>query len=175
MNKNVWVLLMFVLVAIMVGGYVAYSQPNKVNPITPPKTAEIKPNADKAQVKDKGTGKEPSQPNVKGNNLPNNNGPVRTETPETKKSTITPVKSEEGERFVEGEIKAVDREQRIITIEQMMDDLSQQVNPDVPLADNAVIQTEQGDITLAQVRAGDLVGIILSRNGKARAVKVKHK
>lgn len=172
MKKNGLILLMLALVAVMVGGYLAYSQPNKGNPITPPKTAKLKPKSDKTQIKDEQTEEELSQSNTKGNNLPNNNGPIRNETPQTKKTAIPPVDSDKGERFVEGEIKAVDRERQIITIEQMMDDLSQQVNPEVHLADNAVIQTEKGNITLAQVRAGDLAGIILNQNGQARAVKV---
>ncbi|MEW6522784.1 MAG: GerMN domain-containing protein [Bacillota bacterium] len=83
-----------------------------------------------------------------------------------------------GEMFIEGEVKAVKVEENAIVIDQHLQDArSVKVNPTVQLRSDVIIHLqgpghEATEITLPEVKKGDVVGIILTSEGTARAVIV---
>jgi len=79
-----------------------------------------------------------------------------------------------GEMIVWGEVKAVDIEKRIITIDQEMDDNSVKISPNVAVKKDAVVRTREDVISLERVKAGDVVGAIITSDGNARAVLVNY-
>ncbi|MHB9093138.1 MAG: hypothetical protein ACYC21_00585 [Eubacteriales bacterium] len=79
-----------------------------------------------------------------------------------------------GELIVWGEIKAVDVDKWVLTIDQQMDDNSVKINPNVPVNKNAIIRNKEEVISLAQVKPGDSVGIIVTKTRQARAVLVNY-
>lgn len=92
-----------------------------------------------------------------------------------KKSTIPQLDPQKGEILVEGTVKSVDAEKRIITINnQLMDDNSKPVNPNVPVGKDAIIQDKNSDIAITQIKNGDHVSIMITREGQARAVLVNY-
>lgn len=91
---------------------------------------------------------------------------------QAKKSVVPDTDPRQGEYFIQGEVKAVDVEKRIITIEQHMDDNSKTVNPNIPVKKEAIVQNKKEDVGLAQIKAGDIVGLVLTKEGFARAVLV---
>lgn len=104
-----------------------------------------------------------------------------TEIPETNPA--------EGETFIYGIVKAIDYENRIITIEreyQDSQDMKNQVGPDIKVLPDAIIHFQakvgydsQGgfkyaekDINFAEIKIGDELGIILTKDKEARAIIV---
>ncbi len=79
-----------------------------------------------------------------------------------------------GELIVWGEVKAVDVDNRILTIDQQMDDNSIEISPNVPVSKNAIVRTKTDIISLARVKPGDTVGIIITGEKQARAVLVNY-
>ncbi len=105
------------------------------------------------------------------NSLPNNQPTGEAQKTKTK-SKVKDTDPKKGEIFVQGEVKAVDVEKRIITFEQQMDDNSVSIAPNVPIASDAVIQNQQHDISLGEVKVGDIVGMVVTKDRQARAVLV---
>ncbi|ADH60302.1 Spore germination protein-like protein [Thermoanaerobacter mathranii subsp. mathranii str. A3] len=124
------------------------------------------------------------QPLGKGNNyiwVIDNVKAKFTEIPETNPA--------EGETFIYGIVKAIDYENRIITIEreyQDSQDMKNQVGPDIKVLPDAIIHFQakvgydsQGgfkyaekDISFAEIKIGDELGIILTKDKEARAIIV---
>jgi hypothetical protein len=124
------------------------------------------------------------QPLGKGNNyiwVIDNVKAKFTEIPETNPA--------EGETFIYGIVKAIDYENRIITIEreyQDSQDMKNQVGPDIKVLPDAIIHFQakvgydsQGgfkyaekDINFAEIKIGDELGIILTKDKEARAIIV---
>lgn len=96
---------------------------------------------------------------------------------EDKKSPVekTPIPQsnpQKGETFVEGKVKSIDVEKRIITITQSMDDNSKPINPNVPIKKDAIIQDKKGDMAITQIKINDIVLMIITSEGQARSVQV---
>jgi hypothetical protein len=91
---------------------------------------------------------------------------------QAEKSVVPDMNPSLGEVFIYGNVQDVDVEKRIVIIDQHMDDNSVKIKPNVPVKKDAVIQNKKQDIGLAQIKPGDSVGIILTKDGHARAVLV---
>ena len=155
-------LLVLVGIVVIFGGYLVYSTfTHKPKPIitrdsTTPSAAEQKtPAAQNSQEPSSGQ----TQPAASDN--------------QAKKSVVPDSNPSQGEVFVYGKVQAVAVEERIITIDQQMDDNSVKISPNVPVKKEAVIQNKQQDMSLAQIKPGDNVGIVLTKDGHARAVIVE--
>ncbi len=84
------------------------------------------------------------------------------------------VDSKAGEIMVYGEVKATDVDKRILTIDQHMDDNSVKISPNVPVSKEAIVRNKMEVISLAQIKSGDTVGIIVTKDLQARAVLVNY-
>src|SRR5690606_27665725 len=89
-------------------------------------------------------------------------------------ASISQVDPNAGEVMVWGEIKAIDVDKRILTIDQQLDDNSIETSPNVQVDKNAVIRNKDQVISLHQIKPGDTVGMIVTKNGQARAVLVNY-
>jgi hypothetical protein len=98
--------------------------------------------------------------------------PVKKDLP--KENDIPSAEPKKGETVVWGEVKAVDVDKRVLTIDQQMDDNSVKIGPNVPVDKDAVVRTKDKVITLSQVKLGDSVGIIVTKEGQGRAVLVNY-
>ncbi len=160
MRKNL-PLLVLVGIVVLLGGYLVYNT----------FTQEAKPLVTRETKTPMAAGQNtPAAP------TPEKPAPGQTQPPaannQAKKSVVPETNPNQGEFFVYGEVKAVDMEKKIITIDQHMDDNSVKISPNVPVQKEAVIQNKQEDIGLAQLKPGDAVGIILTREGQARYIIV---
>lgn len=106
---------------------------------------------------------------------------TQTQTPEKsekpKKNTLPPIPVQEtddtiGEFKVEGIVQAIDEAKQVITIEQILDDNSQQVKPDVKVSKEAIVQNSRGKIKLSEIQVGSTINLIIMKNGYARSVTV---
>ena len=164
MRKNLPFIFLFVVVAVVVGGYLGFTSLN----------------AEKKAVKNQNVKAVP--PNfVEGDTASSLSPEQQTGDREEKVSpqTIEETNVENadpkaGEKIVWGEIKAVDVEQRVLTIDQEMDDNSVKISPNVPVNQEAIIRTKQEVISLARIKPGDNVGVIITEEGQARAVLVNY-
>ncbi|GAB4259181.1 hypothetical protein Tfer_1507 [Thermincola ferriacetica] len=152
MKKNAPMWIMVGIVVLLAGflGFKAFQE--KTSP-QPPVQANFPPKGGEKQTTD------PSQE-------------IKEVKQERKKSKIPETDPEQGEIFVEGEVKAVDVEKRILTIDQHMDDNSVSITPNVAVAKDAIIQNKESDVTLGEIKVGDIVGMILTKDRQARAVLV---
>lgn len=105
---------------------------------------------------------------------PNHRSTQTQSAPEkqAEKSVVPDTNPGQGEFFVQGKVIAVDVDKRIITINQHMDDNSVEIKPNVPVKKEAIIQNKKEDIGLAKIKVGGIVGMILTKDGFARAVLV---
>ena len=159
MRKNLPLMVLLAVVVLVIGGYLGYT--SLKHKYTPPVVRDVKvPPAkiegDVTSLKNKAD---------KGNNLPSG---------EIEETNVPPVDPKAGEIMVWGEVKAVDIDRRVITIDQQMDDNSKQVSPNVPVNKNAVIRTKSENISLALVKPGDSAGLIITKDGQARAVLLNY-
>ncbi|MFZ5639917.1 MAG: hypothetical protein ACOY4Q_04400 [Bacillota bacterium] len=118
-------------------------------------------------------------PAAENRNLPAAPGPQppgqeQSQAPDkqAEKSVVPDMNPSQGEVFIYGKVQDVDVEKRIVIIDQHMDDNSVKIKPNVPVKKDAIIQNKKQDIGLAQIKPGDSVGIILTKDGHARAVLV---
>lgn len=157
-KKSLYVVVAVVI--LLVAGFFTYSQLH-----------------DKATQKTQQTQKENNQDNNKTDTKDpvvtpeNKNESITGETP-AKKTPFPETAPDKGELFVEGTVKSIDVEKRILTIVQHMDDNSKNVNPNVPVKKDAIIQTKTSDIAITQIKVGDIVSMIITSEGQARAVMV---
>ena len=97
--------------------------------------------------------------------------PIDNQPKKSPVQTTDPVKKE---IYVEGKVKSIDVEKRIVTITQLMDDNSKTINPNVPIMKDAVIQDKTNDILITQIKINDTVSMIITGEGQARAVLVNY-
>lgn len=161
-NKKSLLTLIIVLI-LLVAGFFAYSQ---FHDKTTAKNAKV----DKTPVKSQDNTK-PVDATSPGNDSPVKNSPG---TPTAKKTPFSNSDPTKGELFVEGKVKSVDVDKRIITIIQSMDDNSNPINPNVPVKKDAVIQDKNSDIVISQIKVGDTVSMVITADGQARAVLVNY-
>lgn len=80
----------------------------------------------------------------------------------------------DGEIFVYGIVTALDKEEKIITIEQHLDDNSMDVKPDLEIRDDVVIILQRNDkkmnLDISDLKAGEDLGLILDKNGLVRGI-----
>lgn len=153
-------LLVLVGIVVLLGGYLVYNTFTEKE--KPPVTRESK----NSPVTGQNTPAAPA-PQEPATDLAQSSAPDK----QAKKSVVPDSNPNQGEAFVYGKIKGVDVEKRIITIEQHMDDNSKTISPNIPVRKDAVIQNSKEDIGLAQLKPGDIVGIILTKDGHARFVR----
>lgn len=78
---------------------------------------------------------------------------------------------QEGEKLVRGTVVAVDLEKRIITVKTGDEKLLGQTN--IPLSRDATVWRQHEDSTLAEVKKGDRVTIVVSAEGMAKKVFIE--
>jgi len=162
LKKHLPLIVLIMVVVLVVGGYLGFSSLTKEK--TPPVVRDVKVPPPKIEGDDKSSA-EGSKTGLKGNQ-------VSSEA--IKESNIPAMDPKAGEMMVSGEIKAVDVDKRVLTIDQQMDDNSIKISPNVPVSKDAIIRTKEAPISLAQVKSGDSVGIIVTKDGQARAVLVNY-
>lgn len=161
MRKHLPLMILVIVVVMVLGGYLGYTSLTQDK--IPPVIRESNP---------------PPAPNDGADDLSINSKNVEKDikvSPQTIEKTNVPnADTKAGELIVWGEVKAVDVDKWILTIDQQMDDNSVKISPNVPVNKNAVIRTKQEVISLAQINPGDSVGIIVTKDGQARAVLVNY-
>lgn len=105
---------------------------------------------------------------------PSGNRDIKVSPRDLEETDVPNVNPKAGELIVWGEIKAVDIDKRVLTIDQQMDDNSIKISPNVPVNKEAIIRTKESVISLAQLKPGDSVGVIVTKDGQARAVLVNY-
>jgi hypothetical protein len=79
-----------------------------------------------------------------------------------------------GETFVYGEICAIDKMNRTITVEQHIDDNSMSIEPGIEVSKDVVIILQRNDkrmnIDFQDLRVGDRIGLVLTDEGIARGI-----
>lgn len=162
-NKFIRILLVVILVIL---AFVVYQKTSKQPIVNTNKTIgsekqtsndNLNNNSEKTSEKDK-----TSLSKTKSNN-------------QKKKIPPIPVKETDnhiGELRIEGQVLSVDEKSRTIKIDQVMDDNSVKVNPEIKISEDAVIQNNNGKIKISDISAGAVVDIILSNNKTARSVTV---
>jgi hypothetical protein len=155
---------------VLIGGIFFYKDSQKDNnSITKEQTASESQKVDKDK-------QEENNPGVEENKDPSETKtPVKNEKP--KKNTIPPIPVQEsddriGEFKVEGIVQAVNEAQQVITIEQVLDDNSQKVSPEIKVSKKAVIQSSNGKLKLSDIEVGATINLIIMKNGDARSVTV---
>ena len=159
MRKNLPLLVLLTVVVLVIGGYLGYTSLTHIS--TPPAVRDVKV----PPAKIEGDVTSSNNKSDKGNNVPSG---------EIEKTNVLPVDPQVGEVMVWGEVKAVDIDRRVITIDQQMDDNSKQVSPNVPVNKDAVIRTKGEIISLTLVKPGDSAGLIITKDGQARAVLLNY-
>ena len=159
MNRNLPLLVLFAVVVLVIGGYLGYT--SLIHKSTPPVVRDVK--VPPAKIEEDVTSLKNDA--NKGNDL---------RSGEIEETNVPPVDPKAGEVMVWGEVKAVDIDRRVITIDQQMDDNSKQVSPNVPVNKNAVIRTKVEISSLSLVKPGDSAGLIITKDGQARAVLLNY-
>lgn len=154
LKKNAPLLILIGLVVLLTGylGFTAFDQEKNTQP---PQQAQGSSGGGTLVTPNMGAGQKPPE-----------------EKKEKTKSKIPDTDPEQGEIFVEGQVIAVDVEKRILTIDQHMDDNSVTITPNVAISNDAIIQNNEADVSLAEIKVNDVVGMILTKEKKARAVLV---
>ncbi|MBU7008446.1 hypothetical protein [Phosphitispora fastidiosa] len=163
MRKNLPFLVLFVVVAVVIGGYLGYTSLNEEKTVIP-ENRDIKAVPPQIADDESDSGNK-LQASERGSDL----------SPQTLKETdVENVDPKAGEMIVWGEVKAVDIDKRIITIDQEMDDNSVKISPNVAVKKDAVVRTKDDVSSLERIKAGDIVGAIITSDGNARAVLVNY-
>jgi len=163
LKKNLPFLVLFIVVALVIGGYLGYST--------------FKGESKQPEIRDV---KVP-QPQITGDDS-SSNGSSQNGGKEKKEVSLQTIEEtnvpnadpKSGELIVWGEVKAVDIDKRVLTVDQEMDDNSVKISPNVPVNKEAIIRNKEQVISLGQVKPGDSVGIIVTKEGHARAVLVNY-
>lgn len=160
MRKNLPLIVLGLVVALVVVAYIGYSSSKKEQ--APPVIRDVKV----------------SPAEITGDDTPSDNK-VKSEegkitVSETKEANIPEVNAKSGEMMVWGEVKAIDVDKRILTIDQQMDDNSVKISPNVPVSKDSIIRSKNQILSLAQIKPGDSVGAIVTKEGQARAVLINY-
>ncbi|WP_129596628.1 hypothetical protein [Anaerophilus nitritogenes] len=79
-----------------------------------------------------------------------------------------------GESFVYGEILNIDKENKILTIEQHFDDNSISIEPSIKVYENVIIIFQRNDkkinLDFEDLKIGDQVGVVLNQQNIARGI-----
>lgn len=161
MRRNLPLLVLVTAMVLVMGGYVGCTSLTQKN--NPPATRDVK--VPPAKIEGDTTSSTNSLKSHKVNSL---------SSADIAETNIPPVDPMVGEIIVWGEIKAVDVDRRVITIDQQMDDNSTQVSPNVAVNKNAIIRTKDEVISLSLVKPGDVAGLILTKEKQARAVLLNY-
>ncbi|MDT3700623.1 MAG: hypothetical protein RO469_14525 [Thermincola sp.] len=160
MRKHLPLLILAFVVVFVISAYIAFLTTNKKQaPIT---VRDIKV----PQTQSAGVHRSTTQLNVSADQKVS-----ATTIEETNVPSIDP---KAGEIIVYGEVKAVDVEKRVLTVDQQMDDNSVKISPNIPVNKDAIIRSKQEVVSLAQIKPGDSVGVIVAKDRQARAVLVNY-
>ena len=160
MKKHLPLLVLAFVVVFVIGGYIAFTSNNKQQaPIT---VRDIKAPPTQSVGDDKSL------------NQSSKGGEQKVSARTIEETNVPSVDPKAGEMIVYGEVKAVDVDKRVLTIDQQMDDNSVKVSPNIPVNKDAIIRSKQEIVPLAQIKPGDSVGIIVTKDGQARAVLVNY-
>ncbi|ADL11885.1 hypothetical protein [Acetohalobium arabaticum] len=77
-----------------------------------------------------------------------------------------------GEMHLEGEIKKISDNPRAIHIKLHMSDINDKVDNPIEIASRAVFKIKEDKATFRSLQIGDIVGIIINPQGKARKITV---
>ncbi|WP_418791648.1 hypothetical protein [Phosphitispora sp. TUW77] len=163
MRKNLPFLVLFVVVALVIGGYLCFTSLNEEKIIIP-ENRDIK--ALPPQIAD--------DESASSNKFQNGDRDLEFSPQTLEETNVENADPSAGEMIVWGEVKAVDIDKRIITIDQEMDDNSVKISPNVAVKTDAVVRTRDEVISLERIKAGDMVGAIITSDGNARAVMVNY-
>lgn len=161
MKKNLPLLILFSVVAAVVIGYLGYNWIPREE--TPPAVRDVKMPPAQIVGDDSSSGKQAKKEEAQ-----------KEVSKSVANDEIADVDPNQGEMLVWGELKAVDIDKRILTIDQHMDDTSVKVSPNVPVEKDAILRDKSGSLTMAQLKPGDIVGIIVRKDGHGRAVLVNY-
>jgi hypothetical protein len=89
-----------------------------------------------------------------------------------KESEKNIARSDQGEIHLEGEIRKIQSNPRSIEIKLHMDDNHPEIKNPILIAHRAVIKIREKEVTFRSLKIGDIVGIILNQDGKARSITV---
>lgn len=160
MKKHLPLFILVLVVVFVIGGYIAYTTTSKQQaPIT---VRDIKVPPTQSAGDDKSSIQS------------GNNGEKKVSAKTIEETNVPSVDPKKGEMIVYGEIKAVDIDKRVLTIDQQMDDNSVKISPNIPVNKDAIIRSKKELLSLAQINSGDSVGIIVTKDGQARAVLVNY-
>lgn len=80
----------------------------------------------------------------------------------------------QGERFVYGEITAIDKANFTLTIEEHIDDNSIHIEPRINVAEDVVIILQRNNkmmnLDFTDLRVGENIGLVINSNGYARGI-----
>ncbi|KXG75260.1 stalk domain-containing protein [Thermotalea metallivorans] len=80
----------------------------------------------------------------------------------------------ENERFVYGEILSMDKDKKLLTIEEHYDDHSRFTEPELSVSPQVVIILQRNDkkmnLDFSDLRIGDHVGLVLNKDGIVRGI-----
>lgn len=90
---------------------------------------------------------------------------------------IPPARPQDGELFVEGQVERVVVGEKTLYIQQLINEPNaQEIDPEVKIADDAIIHViadgKEENFLLDDIGKGDYVGLIINKEGLARAVIV---
>jgi len=154
---------LLVLVVVVFGGYLGFVSLTKKD--TPPVSFRNDIKVPPQITEDTGSSSISSQ---------NGNKEIKVSPQAIEETNVPNADPKAGELIVWGEIKAVDIDKRVLTIDQQMDDNSIKISPNIPVNKEAIIRTKQSIISLARLKPGDTVGVIVTKDGQARAVLVNY-
>lgn len=160
MKKHLPLLVLVCVVVFVIGVYIAYMSANKQQTPITVRDMKVPPTQNVGDDR-------PSDQSSKG-------GEKKVSTKTIEETNVPSVDPKAGEMIVYGEVKAVDVDKRVLTIDQQMDDNSVKVSPNIPVNKEAIIRSKQEIVPLAQIKPGDSVGIIVTKDGQARAVLVNY-
>ncbi|HWI54121.1 MAG TPA: hypothetical protein VNT57_00375 [Desulfobacteria bacterium] len=172
MRKNLPRIILGLVVTVVVAANMGYSSLDKGS--TPQVDRDVKVSPAQIVGDDTSSGK-PINTDIEEKIISSENAGKRDKAGKGDEAeTPAEVDSKAGEIMVYGEVKATDVYKRILTIDQHMDDNSVKISPNVPVSKDAIIRNKIEVISLAQIKYGDTVGVIVSKDLQARAVLVNY-
>lgn len=158
MKKHLPLLTLAFVVLFVMGGYIAHTSINKKQ--VPINVREVKVPQVQSVSDDRSLSQSSAENKVSAKSI--------------EETSVPSVDPKVGEIIVYGEVKAVDVDKRVLTIDQQMDDNSVKISPNIPVNKDAVIRSKQEIVPMAKISPGDSVGVIVTKDGQARAVLVNY-
>jgi len=166
LKKQLPLLVLVFVVLFVIGGYIVHTSTNSQQAPITVRDVKVPPTQNVSDGRSLNESSSKSSGNI--------SGEMTLSARSIEETNVPSVDPKAGEIIVYGEVKAVDVDKRVLTVDQQMDDNSVKVSPNIPLNKDAVIRSKQKVLTMAQMKPGDSVGVIVTKDGKARAVLVNY-